>query len=152
MSPTLHMGLFDNEVGQLVCIVVLNREMFFEELAAAVDSCTERITGVTTVDTVGDGLDNSIPAVGRDNFINTTISQDMNPAFEERDEDENASFVAGVMQSLLKKGDDRLLLDFGADFIRVDEASSENGDTADQTFAREVAEGKEPQEMPERFA
>ena len=75
--------LFDNQVGEFVGIVGLNREMLCEELTAALDRCAESITGVTTVDTVSDSLDNFIPAVGRDDIVNPTIRQYMNPVFEE---------------------------------------------------------------------
>ena len=75
--------LFDNQVGEFVGIVGLNREMRCEELTTALNSCTESITGVTTVDTVSDSLDNVIPAVGRDDIVNPAIRQHMNPTFEE---------------------------------------------------------------------
>jgi hypothetical protein len=57
-----------------------------------------------------------------------------------------------MVQALFKKGDYRLLLNFGTDLYRVNETSPESGKLADKQLERKVAKSKEPQEMPKRFA
>jgi hypothetical protein len=123
--------------------------MLLKELATAFDGNTERVTSLATMDAFGNGMNDSVPGVGRNNGVNTTVGQNMHPTFEERNEDEDAGFVASVMEAMLNKGNNRLLLNFFADFNGVDEASSERGQAANKYLEREVTKGKKPQKMPE---
>ncbi len=103
-----------------------------EQVAAAADGGAEGVAGLPGADAGGDGGDDPVPFLLRDDGADAAVGQHPDPAFEEGDEDQHPGGVAGLVQAVLEKGDQGLLLHLGDDLRRMDEPPLEAGQGADQ--------------------
>ncbi len=86
--------------------------------------------------------------MGRDGGVDAAVGEDVHPALEQGDEDEDAGLVAGMMQAVFNEGDQRPLFDFGGNFRLRNESALEGGEKGEQPFAGEKKKQVEGDEDP----
>jgi hypothetical protein len=77
------------------------------------------------VDSICHHVHDFFPGVGGDDRIDATVGQNIYPVLEERNEDEDAGFVPGMMQPVLDKGNHGFFFHFGGNLVGVNEASAQ---------------------------
>ena len=77
--------------------------MVGEDRAAAFDGLAKGVAGVGRLDAGGDDADDFIPSAGADFLIDAAVGENFDAMFEQRDQDQDARMVSGIVKPMLGK-------------------------------------------------
>lgn len=93
----------DQAVRQFVAVVRLSWKMGRENLAATIDRFANRFAGSIGSQSIGDDFRDLLPGRGLDFRVDSPISKHFYPMLEERDQNQYARVIPGVMETVLSK-------------------------------------------------
>src|SRR4051794_1442205 len=113
-SPSLR---DDRVVGKLVHASGLSRKMLAQDPPAFGDRGADAFRGAALADAPGELPDQSLPGGIADLRVNAAIGEDLDPALEERDQDQDPGALALGLEAAQLKDLERALMDL---FVHVD--------------------------------
>src|SRR6266508_1966407 len=74
-----------------------------EDFSATLDRFAICVAGVTCFQSAGEDLHNFLPGAGFDSCVDATVGEDFDTALKERNENQYARVIAGVVQPVLRE-------------------------------------------------